>query len=739
MARDYAREAVAKRLSSYDKYYVSVAREIQKLFGILDNELGKDRKFKYDRFYRQGTKLNMNKAMQFRMTRDDKIWEKRAKPTKRSFKFVLALDESGSMGGSGSEQARNAIKCAVLLQEVFSMLDIDFCILGYSRAPSVHKDFNEDLKHKNKDELAGEMEAYYNRGESNDEVYALKMAMDKLETQSSDTKVVLFITDGMACTGCGKVEFEKTLMEAAQKRIQVAGIGLGDGTEDVIKQFYNPGVHAKTPEELVPVIAKLLVDIIVYKKYTPNYRAAGEEPEKYLVKRKWGASSGRVVPAVVAALGSSLLAPSTASAAEISRKAVETLSTWGMWGLVVFGVLVLAAVVYVAAIKRKFSKYPEVLLNIFAGTEKAINKIEAQAAIVIGVTGKPERVIERLNQNRSIGGVKVVALDGDEGENLKTLEKAAGEAGAYGQGIIDGENLTVKDVANAIKGMIEAIEERDKRAFALTDADAVSLKGKEDGTIEEILADLREVTDRLPVIKWVGISETSVYNLRMTKRAARMADGYVLEDRTRSMVSMEGGKGVMSVRADSLGELKILAEAHKKRMGLDARKLEKSPVRLAVRLALSEEDLARVKSAGIQHFLEEMDITDAVKAEDVQAMTKEEADNMAATDIHADIAGRYTGIKDIVVVDKARDTRNSKEAEGVVLVEYKGSVTARVYDVALDILANISEEGIDTIAGKMAQLLKRGKFWVLLNPMERFDTRELRNELERYHEVMIRA
>jgi hypothetical protein len=195
----------------------------------------------------------------------------------------------------------------------------------------------------------------------------------------------------------------------------------------------------------------------------------------------------------------------------------------------------------------------------------------------------------------------------------------------------------------------------------------------------------------------------------------------------------------MSVRADSLGELKMLAEAHRKRMNLGARKLEKSPVRLAVRLALSKEDLARVNSAGVQHFLEEMEITDAVKAEDVQTMTKEEADNMAVKDIHADVADRYAGIKDIVVVDKAKDLRQSEEVEGVVLVEYKGTATARVYDVALDILANISEEGIDTIVGKMDELWKRGKFWVLLNPIERINTEELRKELERYHEVMIRA
>ncbi|MGB2598972.1 MAG: VWA domain-containing protein, partial [Candidatus Omnitrophota bacterium] len=289
--RNFARKVVERRLSNYEKYLVMVADEIQKLFGILDNELSKDRKFRYSRGHRQGTKLNMRKASQFKRTRDDKIWEKRTRATKRSYKFVLALDESGSMRGSKSKKAQNAIKCAVLLQEVLSRLDIDFCIIGYSGAPSVHKEFREDFKHTNKDELMGEIEAYYDDGGGNDEYWALDRALKELEVEPSETQIVMFITDGLACTDCGGRDFNKLLVEAAKKRVQVVGVGLGPEAE-AVEDIYNPGINAKTPEELVPIIANILIDIIVKKKYTPNCPTTGKEEERedYLVKQRFGFS-----------------------------------------------------------------------------------------------------------------------------------------------------------------------------------------------------------------------------------------------------------------------------------------------------------------------------------------------------------------------------------------------------------------------------------------------------------------
>jgi hypothetical protein len=333
----------------------------------------------------------------------------------------------------------------------------------------------------------------------------------------------------------------------------------------------------------------------------------------------------------------------------------------------------------------------------------------------------------------------VVGLHGTEEANLRILDEKAGKAGAYGRGIIDGADLTERELDDAIKGMIEAIEERDKRVFKLTDPSSVSLTDKEDTAIEDVLANLREVTDRLPVIKWVGISETSVYNLRMTKHAARIVDGYTLEKRTEAATSLIEEKGIMSARADSLGELKMLAEAHRKRMNLTGRKLEDSPVRLSVRLALESGDLEKVKKTGIQTLLEQMDIAGTIKAEDVQIMTKEAADSLTAKAVSDDIKRRYENTKDknIVIVDRARNARTAEETEGVVLLEYEGLASARVYDIALEMMAHSSAKGLDVIVRKVKELARKGKLWVILKPMKLIDTKELRDEIDRYHKQIL--
>jgi hypothetical protein len=288
--------------------------------------------------------------------------------------------------------------------------------------------------------------------------------------------------------------------------------------------------------------------------------------------------------------------------------------------------------------------------------------------------------------------------------------------------------------------MKNAIEERDMRFFILTNTDLVRIGGKDDSTIEDILSGLERVTSRLPAIQWLGVSETSIYNLRMKKYTAKIIDDYTLEGKTEAYASMTAAKGVMSVRADSLGELKMLAEAHRKRMNLDKKGLKNSPVRLSVRLALENEDIREVNRRGFRDILEEMGITDAVRADDIQVMSKDEADNMTAKAIYAGIKAGSRDAEDVVIVDKARENRTEEEAEGMVLVEYEGLASARLYDIALDVLAHSDDIGLKTIVGKVAELVQKGRLWVILKPVKEVDTEALRNEMDKYHrQILIMA
>ena len=92
----------------YSKYYSEVAPLIERLFGILDNELVRDKKFRYKGYFASGQKLHIRKAMTMKKTGDMDIWLKRIKPMKRSFKFSIVLDESGSMGGGKTQTSEDA-------------------------------------------------------------------------------------------------------------------------------------------------------------------------------------------------------------------------------------------------------------------------------------------------------------------------------------------------------------------------------------------------------------------------------------------------------------------------------------------------------------------------------------------------------------------------------------------------------------------------------------------------------
>ncbi|MDB4349841.1 VWA domain-containing protein, partial [Omnitrophica bacterium] len=248
----------------YDEYYSEIAPFIEMLFGILDNELVKDKKFRYKGYHSTGPKMDLRKAMTMKKTGDMDIWLRRIKPTKRSFKFSLVLDESGSMGGGKSKTSKDAIKALVLFMEVLSRLDIDFSLIGFSSGPSTHKYLGEQFKHKDKNALLSEVLAYLERGGCTYDAAAVNLAIKQLEPETTDSKVILVITDGY---GNGPVEVEKLIREARKKGIEVIGIGVGNGMA-YVKSVYHPHAVVETMDQLPRVIAKILIDIIVFKKYT---------------------------------------------------------------------------------------------------------------------------------------------------------------------------------------------------------------------------------------------------------------------------------------------------------------------------------------------------------------------------------------------------------------------------------------------------------------------------------------
>ena len=255
-----ARKIVPLEATDYSEYFAPVAPLVQQLFGLLENQLHKDIKPTYKGDFETGTKLNLRKAMTMPVTGDTKIWKRRIKPVKRSFKFSLVVDESGSM--DESVKRINAIHSLVLIQEVLSRLDIDFSIVGFSNSPTTHKNFSSKFKHLRKEYLLSEILASFNRGGGTNDGAAVSEAVRQLTYEDGESRIAIVITDG---EGNGETPLSSALEEAKRKGIKVVGIGIGDAMH-YVKTQYRPYILVPEVRELPKVLAKLLIDIIVYKK-----------------------------------------------------------------------------------------------------------------------------------------------------------------------------------------------------------------------------------------------------------------------------------------------------------------------------------------------------------------------------------------------------------------------------------------------------------------------------------------
>ncbi|MDP3791387.1 MAG: AAA family ATPase [Candidatus Omnitrophota bacterium] len=288
---------IKRKLTRYDEYYLPMAHLIEQLFGVLDNELHKDIKPKYKGDFATGTKLNLRKAMQMEHTADTDIWLRRVKPAKRSFKFALVLDESGSMGSP--DKTINAMHSLVLLQEVLSRLEIDFSVIGFSDRAWTHKGFGKKFRYENKDDLISEVLSYMQRGQSTNDAEGVELATKQLENQDGDSKIAIVITDGQ---GNGPERVANYLEKARKKHIEVIGIGIGYAM-GYVKGVYRPYILVNEVDDLPKVLAKVLIDIIVHQKPTsevgvnglstiPDIKNDNSTPTNFMTEQGTGIKTG---------------------------------------------------------------------------------------------------------------------------------------------------------------------------------------------------------------------------------------------------------------------------------------------------------------------------------------------------------------------------------------------------------------------------------------------------------------
>lgn len=157
----------------------------------------------------------------------------------RAYKFMIALDQSGSMEG---EKSVNSYLTTVMLALVSNKLGFPFQAIAFDNEITVYEK-QKDLGNYGK-----------RLGGSTQDIKAVRY-IDK-QTTNGDGSIVFIIGDG---AGSSRSELDPYFTSLKKKQAHVFGIGLD--SEQVVRQYPN-AVNVKNPQELTAAIIKKIQSII---------------------------------------------------------------------------------------------------------------------------------------------------------------------------------------------------------------------------------------------------------------------------------------------------------------------------------------------------------------------------------------------------------------------------------------------------------------------------------------------
>lgn len=265
--------------TEWDKYFSPIASLVTILTGLLENELTKDERPKYRGSFRTGRKIDLRRYFQYKASgcdpAYDKFWMRKTLPIRPSINFTLVLDESGSM--IEGDRDVNALKSLVLFIEVLNHFDLDFNIIGFSNAPSVHKEFDEEITPVNKDSFIKRVAGFMGSG-ATDDAAAVELAVDTIiEESDAEHKIVIILSDGEGNSGKSRnagidrkgryynSELKRVLEKADQNGIDVVGIGIGNGIK-YVHDVYAKSIVENRIDHLPNAFADLLIEKILEAK-----------------------------------------------------------------------------------------------------------------------------------------------------------------------------------------------------------------------------------------------------------------------------------------------------------------------------------------------------------------------------------------------------------------------------------------------------------------------------------------
>ena len=183
--------------------------------------------------FRTGKRLNIKRIIPYIASqyKRDKIWMRRSVPSKRSYQIMLAVDDSKSMGESGSESL--AFETLVMISKSLSMLEAgQICVVSFGETVKVAHDFETPFGSDTGPKI------FQNFGFEQSRTDITKLVRESIElfrtarTKASSSpadlwQMQLIISDGV-CDSSEHEPIRRLLREALEERIMMVFVIVDD-------------------------------------------------------------------------------------------------------------------------------------------------------------------------------------------------------------------------------------------------------------------------------------------------------------------------------------------------------------------------------------------------------------------------------------------------------------------------------------------------------------------------------
>lgn len=256
--RKYSRKDIKMQPSTSGNYQRTVNVFGAKI-GILQNQLKKiflndlDEKEK-----RSSGRINLKRYSQG--TVSARIFTRRKAPIdKKNMAVVVAVDESGSMGG---EKTRAAMETCIILAETFSRLNIPVSIFGFTTGNNTDVTHRHYVSWKNtlkeRESLLG-MSSY----NCNFDGYSIRFGGELLKKKSAKHKLLIVISDGAPSYGPDPIADTCDAVRDVRKFASVLGISVMNYDAEILQTFYGKDfIHIDRSEELFASLTGRLKQIV---------------------------------------------------------------------------------------------------------------------------------------------------------------------------------------------------------------------------------------------------------------------------------------------------------------------------------------------------------------------------------------------------------------------------------------------------------------------------------------------